>query len=128
MEVIHKVFTSVEVLSGLGLVRWLIFPYVLFGMAYIFFVALVKIADVWSELHLIMKILIAPFAIMGALLDVIVNATIGTVLFLELPKWRSREWLFTARLKRWKMYTSWRGKVATWLCEEGLNPIQPDHC
>ena len=29
-----------------------------------------------------MKILIAPFAIMGALLDVIVNATIGTVLFL----------------------------------------------
>jgi len=60
------------------------------------------------------------------IVDVLFNAVYGTVMFLELPK----EWLFTARVSRWNDTEGWRGALARWLCENLLDPADPDgrHC
>lgn len=68
-----------------------------------------------------------PAVIVGALIDVIFNVLIGTVLFLDWP----REWLFTQRLIRYKIaYFDWRNRIAVYICEELLDPfdIGQGHC
>jgi hypothetical protein len=68
-----------------------------------------------------------PFFIIGVVLDALINITLMTILFLELPK----EILVTSRLKR-HIYTStgYREKIAVWFCSNLLNPFDPDgsHC
>lgn len=63
----------------------------------------------------------------GAVLDVAVNTTLGSLLFLEPP----REFLLTKRLQRHiKHGDGWRKRLAHWLCRNLLNPFDPtgDHC
>lgn len=69
-----------------------------------------------------------PILAIGALLDLIVNVFIATVIFFELP--RSGEWLTTKRLKRLKNDAGWRGKIANWTCANLLNSFDPhqNHC
>ena len=68
-----------------------------------------------------------PLLIVGFILDVLFNWVFGTVMFLELPK----NGVFTSHLNRhYKKYT-WRGKMATWICENLLNTFDPSphgHC
>lgn len=70
-----------------------------------------------------------PVLLIGYALDVIVNLTILTVLFLEFPK----GWTVTGRLKD-HIYRDepggWREKLAGWLCANLLNSFDPDgrHC
>lgn len=67
---------------------------------------------------------------LGLVLDVLYNVVAGTILFLDPP----RELTFTARLKRYRRgdrpVTSWRYRLATWICRELLNPHDPsgEHC
>lgn len=72
------------------------------------------------------KIFAYPFAFVGGLADVLFNATIGSVLFLELPT----EWVFTHRVSRWNEHESWRGSLARWICAHLLDPFDPKgrHC
>ena len=122
--------TALGIIEGLGIpVKWiwwtLLVPYLLFSITYVYYCAVIKLKSVWPDLHWIIKALVVPHAVLGLFLDVLVNVVIGTVLGLELP----REWLFTARLKRWRYEEEgWRETVAIWLCEKGLNPIDPLHC
>lgn len=64
--------------------------------------------------------------LVGLILDVSVNWIIGTIVFVEIP----REFLFTERLQRHKKrpVSSWRHKLANWLCNNLLNPFDPGHC
>ena len=76
----------------------------------------------WDTLHWSAKVLGAPPAVLSYLLDVLINLTLASVLFLDLP----REATLTKRLHRYR--TGWRSHVARFVCERLLNPFDADHC
>ena len=57
---------------------------------------------------------------------VALNLTVGTLLFLELP----RSLQFTARCQRHLYDDTWRGAQARWWCKHFLDPYDPagKHC
>ena len=57
---------------------------------------------------------------------VALNLTVGTLLFLELP----RSLQFTARCQRHLKDNTWRGAQARWWCHHFLDPYDPagKHC
>lgn len=59
----------------------------------------------------------------AVVIDAIFNITVGSVIFLELP----RCWMFTTRCSFHMYEQGYRGKLARWCCR-WLNPIQPGHC
>lgn len=61
--------------------------------------------------------------IIGAVLDMLVNITWGTVIFVDFPK----EWLLTKRIERLKQSSGYRGWLANQLCKL-LNYFQENHC
>ena len=61
--------------------------------------------------------------VIGGIVDVAVNLTYGTILFMDVP----RELLLTKRIERLKSSTGYRGWLANQLCKL-LNYIQKDHC
>jgi hypothetical protein len=66
-----------------------------------------------------------PFVIIFAIVDLIYNITIGTLLFLELPK----ELLFTSRLKRHKNGPDGDNKdFAIYVCSKLMDRYDPGHC
>ena len=68
-----------------------------------------------------------PILIIGALLDLLVNVLIMSLVFLEPP----RELLVTQRLARHiKTAKGWRAKLAYLICHHLLNAFDPsgDHC
>ena len=69
-----------------------------------------------------------PVVIGGVLMDVGYNITVGTIIFLDLP----REWLMTTRLDRYlaRGKTGWRLELAKWFCRNLLDPFDPAgrHC
>jgi hypothetical protein len=68
-----------------------------------------------------------PILVMGALLDLLVNMLLMTLIFAEWP----RELLVTKRLERHvKTNQGWRSKLAYWICHNLLNAFDPsgDHC
>lgn len=77
-----------------------------------------------------------PVIFVGALIDLVFNATLFSLIFLELP----REWMLTQRLKRHiKSYDFFRNgalrptrrkRLALWICRNLLNPFDHtgDHC
>ena len=63
----------------------------------------------------------------GAVIDCLVNVTIMSVLFMELP----RQLLVTQRLQyHIKHGDGWRKSLARWICRNYLNAFDPtgDHC
>ena len=60
----------------------------------------------------------------GWLLDATFNIVIGTLAFVELP----HELTFTDRCSRHMMEEGWRGRIARWVCESWLNPMEEGHC
>ena len=65
------------------------------------------------------RVACAPMLVFFGLLDVTVNLTIGTVLFLELP----RQWTLSQRCSRHYRMPGWRGRVSRWLGRNALNPF-----
>ena len=61
--------------------------------------------------------------VFGGFLDLIVNITWFTIIFVELPK----ELLLTKRVNRLKSVSGYRGKLANSLCKL-LNYFEKDHC
>lgn len=62
--------------------------------------------------------------VVTVILDVIFNATVGSLVFLDPP----RQWTFTARCKRHMHEPGRRGAIARWVCEGWLNPFDAGHC
>lgn len=62
-----------------------------------------------------------PVVITGLALDVFLNATVCSAIFMELPK----EWTITHRLRRYKPFPDWRGQVARWIARHLLDPFDP---
>lgn len=62
-----------------------------------------------------------PIAATAILLDVLVNATLATLVFVDLP----REWTLSQRLSRYLPQDGWRARVALWLGDRLLDPFDP---
>ena len=88
------------------------------------YVLTMQIVRQWDCLPLASRILGAPPALAAYLLDVFLNLTVCTVLFLDLP----REATITKRLHRYRRGRGRRARVARWICWHLLNPFDPDHC
>jgi hypothetical protein len=76
----------------------------------------------WDTLHWSAKLLGGPPAMFSYFLDVVINLTLASVLFFDLP----REATLTQRLHRYR--TGWRNRVARFVCERLLNPFDANHC
>jgi len=84
-----------------------------------------------KQLTLAAKCFAYPLALIGVLMDVVLNLTIGTLLFLELPK----HLMFTARLQSHldeigEKNDGWRSNIALWICSNLLDPFDSRgyHC
>jgi hypothetical protein len=62
------------------------------------------------------------FMMVGA--DAVFNLTIGSIVFLELPK----SWMFTTSCSSHLEESGWRGDLARWICNGWLNPFEEGHC
>ena len=92
---------------------------------YFAFLAVMLLKAKWDALPLPMKVLSAPGVIIAYFMDIAFNYSIATILFLQGPQ----EFTFTARLSRYKTEGGLRGKVATWLCVNLLDPAEiGGHC
>lgn len=84
-----------------------------------------KVARDAGKLTPAAKALGYPWLAVGLVLDVVFNAVIGSLVFLEPP----REWLFTSRVSRWNDEPGRRGDLARWICNELLDPFDAGgHC
>lgn len=72
------------------------------------------------------KVLGYPLLVVFLIIDALLNYTLCSVLFLELPD----RWLTTNRLQKYMyhMPDTWRGKMAKWLCHNLLDCLAPDGC
>ena len=69
-----------------------------------------------------------PYYGAGAVLDVVLNWSIGSLLLLDPPG----ELVMTTHMKRLRREApdSWGGRVSAWICDQGLDSLDPsgDHC
>lgn len=97
-----------------------------FWYAYVLVMGLYR-AHLDKRLGPIAYVLAAPVLVVGFALDVIANATIAWIVFLDRP----RELLVTRRLKRYMAgRDSWRQRLAHAVCSRLLDPFDPTgrHC
>lgn len=73
-----------------------------------------------------------PLALIEVVLDVLFNIIFGTVMFLELPQYQKKEWLFSWRVQRHVDDAtlgaphSWRHPLALWWGSQ-LNIVDGEH-
>jgi hypothetical protein len=106
----------------------LLLPVFIFGLFYIlwiFYLAVMNLQRVrdLGLLHPVVKKLAYPILIVGVLLNILLNITILTILFLDVP----REWTISKRLNRYmtQPVANWRSKAAK-IFEYLLDPFDPD--
>lgn len=76
----------------------------------------------WNRLKIGIKILLAPVLVVFGVIDVLFNAVIGSIIFLEPP----RTMTFSQRCSSHLYRNDWRGSVAG-AFSVPLNAIDPDH-
>ena len=105
---------------------WLLLPFNL----YVYFLAFATVHKAkqngnLARASIVVRLLGYVIVLLGVVLDVLFNATFGTLLFLQPP----REWLFTARCKSHLEEQTWRGAIARWICANALDPFEEGgHC
>jgi len=108
------------------------FCYITMGITWVFYLAVMHLKEERDRLKklnkdftLWQKLWAIPILILGLFIDVFLNATVGTIIFIEPPK----EWLFTGRVSRWNDTGGWRGKLARGICNHLLDPFEKGgHC
>ncbi|MBM4296593.1 MAG: hypothetical protein FJ143_02520 [Deltaproteobacteria bacterium] len=113
------------------LALWIIFgAYLYLVVCWLFFLAIMHLTENRSKAHGI--VLFHGYLIhwTGWVLDVLLNAVLFSVLFVDFP----RELTATARLNRYLRADlerkGWRAKLACWFCSRWLDPFDPKgrHC
>ena len=97
----------------------------LFYLLWLLFVLTMRLRQLWKTLPMPAKILGAPPALAGFILDVLLNYTLCTLFFLRRPKGQTT---ITKRLHAYKSEGGKLGQFAGWLCKNLLNPFDPEHC
>jgi hypothetical protein len=101
--------------------------YGLMVLTWLMYIQVMAALRVWNSLHWFAKAHLLPLAPPFLLLDVAVNIIIGSLLFLERPRW----WTLSERLHYHAISNhGWKTYLAAWLCRNLLNPFDPDghHC
>ena len=101
--------------------------YVLFLVTWLFYLAIMNLADHRDALHPFAKINAYILLVIGYPLDALFNVAASVVLFWRLPK----AWLFTGTLKYWiASNDNKRAALAAWICAHLLNQFDPKgrHC
>lgn len=96
-------------------------------LLWLLYVQVMAALRVWNGLHWFAKAHLLPIAPPFLLFDVAVNLVIGSLLFVEIPRW----WTLSERLHHHATRThGWRTTIAQWICSRLLNPFDPDvyHC
>lgn len=97
---------------------------------YTLYIAAINIVRDWGELHTWVKLAAWPIPAVMLPVDAFFQLTLFVLVFWDLP----REWLVTHRLARYRDQSAyqgtWRGKIATAICTQALNPFDPTrhHC
>jgi hypothetical protein len=102
----------------------------LFYLNFILFAAWHTAKVAGRPIYWLSTVLLAPPIFIGYLQDLIFNATIGSVLFLEWP-WafdgpRFWSWTYTRRCRRHRDDPDWQGSIARWTAKV-LNPFDEGH-
>lgn len=113
-------------------ILWLILTiWILVVVTWALYICSMQLKHHKQDLHPIAKFhayILAGFTIA---LDFVLNI-IASVPLLELPRWDLEEFLLSPRLKRIRenQGDTWRGSVASWICEHMLNQFDRsgDHC
>lgn len=130
--ILTKVMPLVLQIPGIWTVLWPVI-YVTWG----FYIGFLVYAAVWQakergeKIHWLTWLMVAPVIVVGYLVDVVWNWTLGSLLFLEPPwtvKGNAFSLTFTRRLNRHydANNNSWRGKQARFWAQL-LNPFDPGH-
>lgn len=97
----------------------------------IFYTLYLAAVNLWvnkSQTNNWVFVLASPVLIVMILVDVLMQFTFFTLIFLDLPK----EMMVTYRLQRYRdlALPTWRSRWATWICTNALNPFDPTkhHC
>lgn len=100
----------------------IIYAYIL----WLLFLAVMALNWRWHALPKSVRAIALPAALTAVLLDFLFNITIGTLLFLDLP----RQWTFSQRVGQYKRRIDWRAPLAEWICSNLLDPFEVDgaHC
>jgi hypothetical protein len=95
------------------------------SFVFIYYIAAMHIRKVIDQVGMGTKLIIFPAFAVGLILYAALNVTVGTLLFLQLPK----SLQFTDRLKRnlEARDGSWRYKQAVWWCAH-LEIFDEGHC
>ena len=113
--------TALRGVLGAALLFW-----VMFGL-YALVMSLYR-AKLAGKLTRTQYVLGLPYVAAGVALDVLLNWTVGSVLLWDRP----REWVMTSHMQRLRRDApdSWGAKVAGWICDQGLDSLDPsgDHC
>jgi hypothetical protein len=108
----------------------------LFSFLFMFFtwgmyLSVMNLIENKKHLTLTTKCFAYPLALLGIIMDVLLNLTVCTLLFLELPK----TWMLTDRLQSHLddiggPKDGWRGTLALWICSNLLDPFDARgfHC
>jgi len=92
---------------------------------WLLFLAVMALNWRWRALPKVVKAIALPAVLVSVALDVLFNLTLGTLLFLELP----REWTFSQRVGSYKRRIDWRAPLAQWICANLLDPFEVEgHC
>lgn len=112
------------------------FCYVVMSATWTFYLALmhlkkvkIKLETEGKDFSIGQKVFGYPMVILGYAIDIFLNATVGSIIFLELPRYDLKEVLFTGRVSRWNDTGGWRGDVARYFCSTFLDPFEEGgHC
>ncbi len=106
----------------LALIGWIALAWFTLMGSFVLVMRAKRLLKEGGELSWFWLINILPWAFVGLFLDLVFNATAGTIMYLELPQ----ELLFTKRCQRHRDDEDWRGDVAKWWAKQ-LNQIDPGH-
>lgn len=104
----------------------LVYTFLFMIVTWIFYLAIMNLKGNYKKAGKWVHALGSIVLVVGVFIDFSFNIIAGTLFFLDPP----REFLFTARLKRYKYgeYSSWRKKLANFFCEQFLDPFDPSGC
>jgi hypothetical protein len=121
--------------------EWLVYTFLFMYVTWAMYLAVMNLIEAkkLDKMPLASKIFAYPLATFGIIMDLLLNIVVGTILFLDPPKFRHL--LFTARLQEYiddymktdesvKGLRKWRQDAALWICENLLDPFDPRgfHC
>lgn len=104
-----------------------LYVYIALLVFYILYIAAINIYRDWDTLSAWVQFVAFTPLVLMIILDTVMNFTIFTLLFLDVPE----EMLVTQRLERYrKGADGWRKTAADKICTQALNPFDPtrQHC